>query len=188
LQLSENSDPRVAQKRFLAKWNAIYPETPPVSHYFKHRLNKRWARIHSLPNAKRYPETKAEWTELEHRQNAVIDHLVPQDTPIRVIVNSIDSHNHLFNVFHFENIGVFVDREAETVYQSFQFETTWRSNALNIMLIMIAEDTMRAFIMAPNCLIAPYDGGMDIILEDPGSCWAFKRQFKAWLSERPDGL
>jgi hypothetical protein len=180
-------DPR-SQERFLTRWNALYPETPPINYLFKHRLPKRWARIHSLPEAKRYPQTQDEWREVERRQNAVIDHLVPQMTNIRIVINAIEIDNYLFKSFDMENIGVFVDEEAEAVFQSFMFETTWESHALNPLLAMIAGDQMRAFIMAPDCLIAPYDGGMDIILKDPHTCWDFKRRFEAWLSSRPDGL
>jgi hypothetical protein len=177
---------QAAKATFLAYWNQFYPETPPISHLFKHRLRTRWARIHSLPHAKRYAETKAEWDALQHRQNAVIDSLVPQTTPIRVVINSIEIDSFLFKSFNLENIGVFV--EDEMTFQSFQFETTWESHTLNPLLQMIAGDQMRAFFIAPDCLIAPYDGGMDIILKDPHTCWAFKRQFKHWVSTRPDGL
>jgi hypothetical protein len=177
-----------SRERFLTRWNALYPETPPINYLFKHRLQKRWARIHSLPEAKRYPQTTDEWRELERRQNAVIDHLVPQMTNVRIVINAIEIDNYLFKAFDLDNIGVFVDEEGETVFQSFMFETTWESDTLNPLLAMIAGDQMRAFIMAPDCLIAPYDGGMDIILKDPQTCWEFKRRFKAWLSSREDGL
>jgi hypothetical protein len=180
-------DPRY-RERFLTRWNALYPETPPINYLFKHRLPKRWARIHSLPEAKRYPQTKDEWRELERRQNAVIDHLVPQMTNVRIVINAIEIDNYLFESFNLENIGVFVDKDGEAVFQSFMFETTWESHTLNPLLAMIADDQMRAFIMAPDCLIAPYDGGMDMILKDPHTCWEFKRRFKVWLSSRADGL
>jgi hypothetical protein len=180
-------DPR-SRERFLTRWNALYPETPPINYLFKRLLPKRWARIHSLPEAKRYPQTKDEWRELERRQNAVIDHLVPQMTSVRIVINFIEIDNYLFKAFDLENIGVFVDEEGEAVFQSFMFETTWESHTLNPLLALIAGDQMRAFIMAPDCLIAPYDGGMDIILKDPHTCWEFKRRFKAWLSIRADGL
>jgi hypothetical protein len=180
-------DPR-SRARFLTRWNAFYPETPPINYLFKRLLPTRWARIHSLPEAKRYPETNDEWRELERRQNAVIDHLVLQMTNVRIVINAIEIDSYLFKAFDKENIGVFVDEAGEAVFQSFMFETTWESHTLNPLLAMIAGDQMRAFIMAPDCLIAPYDGGMDIILKDPHTCWEFKRQFKAWLSNRADGL
>jgi hypothetical protein len=181
-------DVSTSHQRFLTYWNALYPETPPIHHFFKHRLSNRWARIHSLPEAKRYADTKAEWDELEQRQNAVIDSLVPRGAQIRIVINLIEIDNFLFKAFNLENIGVFVDQDGETVYQSFQFFTTWESHSLNSFLNMIAEEQLRAFIIGPDCLIAPYDGGMDLILKDVQTCWAFKRKFKNWLSSRLDGL
>jgi hypothetical protein len=180
-------DPR-SRARFVTRWNALYPETPPINYLFKRFLPKRWARIHSLPEAKRYPQTNDEWRELERRQNAVIDHLIPQMTNVRIVINAIEIDNYLFKAFDMENIGVFFDEEGEAVFQSFMFETIWESHTLNPLLHMIDGNQMRAFIMAPDCLIAPCDGGMDIILKDPHTCWDFKRRFKAWLSKREDGL
>lgn len=180
------NDPQQAQRLFLENWQQRYPETPPIAHLFKARLKTRWARIHSLPDAKRYPANNAEWGVLLNRQNMVIDHLVPQGTEIRVVINFIEIDSYLFKSFNLENIGVFV--EDETVYQSFQFATTWESHTLNPVLMMIAGEQLRAFFIAPDCLIAPYDGGIDVILKDPHTCWAFKRQLPDWLSKRTDGL
>jgi hypothetical protein len=182
---------QIAKAKFLERWQQHYPETPPISYLFKDRLRTRWARIHSLPDAKRYPTTKAEWDSLLDRQNTVINSLIAQGTTIRFIINDIAIDSYLFQSFNLENIGVFADEAdeaGETVWQSFRFETTWESHTLDPVLMMIAHDDLRAFIMAPDCLIAPYDGGMDVILKDPHTCWAFKRQFKHWLSKRADGL
>lgn len=151
-------------------------------------MDKRWARIYSLLDAKRYTNTKADWTELEQRPNALIDSLVPQGAESRIVCNTIDDDNYLYEAFDLENIGVLVQDEGEAVFQSFLFTTTWESYGFNPFLIMNAEDQLRAFIVGPDCLIAPYDGGMDVILKDPHTCWAFKRQVKNWISPRPDGL
>lgn len=181
-------DVQQAKARFLAYWEDIYPESPPIAPLFKIRLSKRWARIHSLPESKRYADIKTEWDVLLDRQNRIIDSLVEQHTPIRIVINYIDSDCYLFQSFNLENIGVFVDKEGETVYQSFTFETTWESHTLNPILMMIAFEDLRAFMIAPDCLIAPYDGGVDVILKDAHTCWEFKRRFKDWLSKRTDGL
>jgi hypothetical protein len=179
---------QLAKAKFLEIWQRLYPETPPISHVFKERLRTRWARIHNLPDAKRYPKTNAEWGIVVDRQNRVIDSLMQQGTTIRFVINFIAIDCYLFKAFDLENVGVFVDEEGETVFQSFTFETTWERNTLNPVLILIADGDLRAFIMGPDCLIAPYDGGIDVILKDPHTCWAFKRQFKDWLSKRADGL
>jgi hypothetical protein len=179
---------QLAKEKFLTYWQSIYPESPPIASFFKRRLSERWARIHSLPESKRYADTKVEWNVLLDRQNSVIDSLVEQHAPVRIVINYIDIDCHLFLSFDLENIGVFVDEEGETVYQSFTFETTWQSHTLNPILMLIADGDLRAFIIAPDCLIAPYDGGVDVILKDTHRCWEFKQQFKDWLSKREDGL
>jgi hypothetical protein len=182
------NDTQLAKAKFLTYWQGIYPESPPIASFFKKRLSKRWARIHSLPESKRYANTKAEWDVLLDRQNSAINSLVEQHSPIRIVINYIDIDCHLFKSYDLENIGVFVDEEGETVYQSFTFDTTWESHTLNPILILIADGDLRAFIIAPDCLIAPYDGGVDVILKDARRCWQFKRKFKDWLSKREDGF
>jgi hypothetical protein len=173
---------------FMVFWNDNYPETPPVNYHFKHYLHSRWLRIHSLPGAKRYADSSSEWDILLQRQNTLIADFVAGGEPIKVVVNFIEIDNPLFNLFDFTNIGVFKDMEAETVFQSFLFEVNWQPGILNQMLTMIARDDMRAFIISSNCLIAPYDGGVDIIVQDTPARDACKIKYKEWLSPREDGL
>jgi hypothetical protein len=177
-----------ADARFMAFWNRAYPETPPINYLFKQRMPDRWARIHSLPQSKRYAKTPEESAILLQRQNAVFDHLIPHRAPIRVVVNSIRDGNPLFSKFTLEDIGVFRDMDAGTVFQSFQFEMDWETHGLDDMLRMIADDEVRAFVIASECLVAPYDGGVDVILKNQGTRDAFKRRFASWLSPRADGL
>jgi hypothetical protein len=177
-----------SKESFLAYWNNLYPETPPINYFFKERLKKRWLRIHSLPESKRYAESKEEWDVLLQRQNNVISNLIDEQELIKVVINFIEIDNCLFKSFDFINIGVFKDMERETVFQSFLFETIWQANSLNPLLIMIAQDEMRAFIIAKDCLIAPYDGGMDLIFKDGYTKGLYKEKYKAWLSKREDGL
>ncbi len=177
-----------SKESFLSYWDKLYPETPPVNYFFKERLTKRWLRIHSLPESKRYAATKEEWDVLLCRQNRVISDLVNENAAIKVVVNFIEIDNYLFKAFNFINIGVFTDMEREAVFQSFLFETTWQTNTLNPLLMMIAEDEMRAFIIADDCLIAPYDGGVDLIFKDGYTKGLYKEKYKTWLSKREDGL
>ncbi len=177
-----------SKESFLEYWNSLYPETPPINYFFKELLTKRWLRIHSLPQSKRYADTKEEWDILLHRQNTVISDLIGEDAAIKVVVNFIEIDNYLFKSFNLINTGVFTDMERETVFQSFLFETTWQKNTLDPLLIMIAEEEMRAFIIGEDCLVAPYDGGMDLIFKDGYTKGLYKEKYKDWLSKREDGL
>ena len=39
-----------------------------------------------------------------------------------------------------------------------------------------------------NCILAPYDGGMDIIVESQEKRDELKVKYKDWLSTREDGM
>jgi hypothetical protein len=175
------------RQEFFADWNRRYPETPPVAYLFKQRLSKRWARIHSLPQSKRYAETPEERAEILHRQNTIIHHLIGKDTQIRVLSLWMNDDNPLFTMHHVDRLGMLSVGEDEPKYDLYTYVTDWNPPD-NVLLTMIADDAMRAFLIGPDCLIAPYDGGMDVILKDPHATWEFKRHYKDWLSSREDGL
>jgi hypothetical protein len=174
--------------QFDAFWKQHYAQSPPINYLFKKNFTHRWARIHSLPDSKRYPDTKAEWDILLKRQNTVFDHVLEQNEKIQIVINAANADNYMFTAFNAQPVGVFVDINNEAEFSSFIIDETWESGSFNPMLIMIAEEQMRAFIIGTHCIVAPYDGGMDIILKDADTCQAFKRQFADWLSKRPDGL
>jgi hypothetical protein len=181
-----NSNLTADGERFLKSWQQNYPETPPINYWFKSKLRARWMRIHSLPNAKRYPDDKTDWDILLSRQNEVIDYLVPQDAPITWVWNWLDNDCHIFKSFDLTRLGVFRYDEAE--YESWMMDDLWESGIFDTFLMMIAGEQMRAFLIAPDCLISPYDGGMDVILKDPHTAHAFKRHFANWVSPREDRL
>jgi hypothetical protein len=178
-----------AREAFIAGWHEDYPEVLPIRSLLNGRsFPNRWMRIHSLPLSKRYADTKQEWDILLERQNKLINHLVPQGMGVQWVINWIEKDNYLFKSFNLAPLGVFQEAEDEPAYNSFLLETTWEHDPRNPLLLMIADETLRAFMIAPDCLIAPYDGGVDVILKDPHTCYALRRKFKDWLSKRPDGL
>jgi len=170
---------------FRNAWDAQYPECEPIGYLLKHAFGKRWVRVHSLPGGKRYPTTKPEWDELLDRQNRLIEHVVPSHTPIYMVVNSTSPDNYIFASFDLASIGSL--RDGDVRLPSYVFVTTWETHTLNPLLTMIAEDVMRAFIVTPHVLIAPYDGGVDVIARDVHEAGALKRTFHPWLSPRSDG-
>jgi hypothetical protein len=178
----------MTKDQFNKFWSENYPETLPINYFFKHGLKSRWLRIHSLPESKRYAENRAEQAVLLHRQNTLINDLIGQNSVINVVVNFIGIDSFLFQKFNLTNIGVFKDSDGETVFQTFIFETRWTTGSLNSMLTEIADDNLRAFIIGDACLIAPYDGGVDIILKDTATRDFYQSKYKLWLSARQDGL
>jgi hypothetical protein len=175
--------------QFLTTWRASYPQILPIGTLLHDgNFKGRWMRIHSLPLSKRYPDTKAEWDIMLHRQNSVIDYLIPEGSDIEVVINWIEADTYLFQSQTLMPLGLFQEGVGEPAYDSYLMEANWARGGLDQVLIMIADEALRGFIIGPDCLIKPYDGGMDVIARDADSCHALKRQFKDWLSARPDGL
>ena len=58
------------------------------------------------------------------------------------------------------------------------------------VLCAIARGECTPFFVSPqlSVLLAPYDGGMDIILPDVSTRNFYRQKYRAWLSGRPNGL
>jgi hypothetical protein len=172
---------------FLKFWNKKFPGTSPINYLFDQTLNNRWFRIHSLPESKRYAQNDTEYQIIFDRQNMLIADLIANNEKIKIVINFIEINSPLFEKYNLSNIGVFVDNEGETVYQSFIFEIKWQKNIINDVLKAIADDQIRAYIIGKNSLISPYDGGMNIYLKDTETRDYYKNKYKNWLSSREDG-
>lgn len=187
--------------QFKLYWSLNYPGGVPISHFFRHYWPERWFRIHSLPKSKRYAETPAEWEILLARQNKIVSDLLPEGSEFFLVtdpdqieeseeINSIVSYSFVplppidLNKIYPE------EYEKGQMYNLAFAELTWQKNKFNELLKEIAEDKLRAFFLSvdQNCLIAPYDGGIDFILKDSSLKEEFKEKYKDWLSERTDGL
>jgi hypothetical protein len=176
---------------FLKFWHSRYPQTPPITYLFKQRLTDRWARIHSLPQAKRYADTQAEWDILLHRQRTVMSDLLGDVTQARMVLNSHTASHPLPKLKPVTYLGAFAveaDPESGARVHAHLVTAGLDGKSLTPLLKRVADDRLRAFFIGGNCLIAPYDGGMDVILENADACQAFKAKYADWLSERAEGL
>ncbi len=75
-------------------------------------------------------------------------------------------------------------------YQIFISRATWGTHQHDELLVRLANDEVRATFICPkkNRIINPYDGGVDIILENEPTMEAYKQRYSKWLSEREDGM
>lgn len=80
--------------------------------------------------------------------------------------------------------------DEEMYYEVLIKSERWEKNSLNDILRKIADDEIRAMFINPNaeCIIVPYDGGVDIILKNTETRDSFKTKYADWLSKREDGL
>jgi len=197
----------MTKEDFHKLWTLNYPDTVPISYLFKQDYSYRWFRIHSLPESKRYADNENEWKILLSRQNELITDLFGLETPILIVtgeynwgenspIHVIDEEEILkpFSFIRLENIELNkIDSEQydePDIYRPAFAKTVWKPNYHDNILREIATDNIRAFFVSfdKNVIVAPYDGGVDIVLKDNLTKEKFKNKYRQWLSEREDGL
>lgn len=188
-------------------WTNRYPATIPVPHYFRKDYTDRWFRIHSLPESKRYAEDDEDWEILLSRQNAIIFDLIGDSTNVYVVtgfycfadeqdhlnqLNNESFHDLKFMPLTFYDLHALrpEDYEDGINYQAFIAKLSWKPHHYDDLLKAIAYGDLCAFFINVDQqrLIAPYDGGMDLVLENQEARDLFKEKYKDWLSVHPEGL
>lgn len=193
-------------------WTSNYALTPPIPYLFRKAYPERWLRIHSLPESIRNPRTSSEWSILLNRQNTLITDLLGAHPAILLVTGEYvigAETTHQWPILPTHSIQhVVVTKlkpiQLETlnnettpdaykpgdVYKPVFSELDWQSSTWNELLKEIAEEKLDAFFVsiANKLIIAPYDGGVDIILKDKPTQDAYKAKYSDWLSGRVDGL
>jgi hypothetical protein len=184
-------------------WKSTYPDTVPVAHHFRHDYSHRWFRIHSLPDSQRYPSNQEDWEILLARQNTILNDLLANESPILIVTE--DDHPDLppidkvksiqsFTFTRLEPIDLYLHSRKEyekgVIYTPMFTEQIWYYDKFTELIKDIAEWKLVAFFISieNNCIVAPYDGGMDIILKDSQTRDFYKAKYERWLSPRNDGL
>jgi hypothetical protein len=164
-------------------WQQNFPLCPPINYLFKIFYTDRWLRIHSLPSSKRYADTAAEWKILFETQNQILNDVFTENEEI-IIFTGVYSNskitfeennlgdNAALKQFEFQpldKIDLYAMTkdycEEDTFYTPYFTSIIYKSNTYNELLKSIANDEIRAFFLntKTNTIVAPYDGGIDII-------------------------
>jgi hypothetical protein len=194
-------------EQFNIFWASNFAETIPIQHYFKHDYAERWFRIHSLPESKRYADNDQEWNVLLNRHNEVITDLFGNNANLLLVTGDynynspndihITNEEPIFNTYSFTILDS-IDLhklspdeydEGQTFRPAFS-KAIWNPNIHDALLKAIANDGVRAFFISLDnkVIVAPYDGGIDFILNDTATRDIYKQKYKEWLSEREDGF
>lgn len=191
------------RQEFNKYWDKNYPEANPIGHELKSVYPNRWLRIHSLPKSKRYAESEDEYRIILNRQNKLISGLVGENAEIIIVAGQyemeltdeisteLSDHGKFEKCRTIELHKIYPEEYEEDFFYDVYFrKDIWQSNSKNGILTSIADDDFRAmFISAQeNCIIAPYDGGMDLIVSSQEKRNELKSKYKDWLSEREDGM
>lgn len=193
----------MTETEFIEYWYKQYPESFPIGHELKWAYHDRWFRIHSLPESKRYADTEEEYEIIIDRQNRLMDDLIGTDTEVVLLFgiyrddHTTDFYKEFLDVETFYNaqtIDLQKERpeqyEDEVLLDIFIKIENWENNKRNAVLRSIADDRIRGMFICPlkKCIVSPYDGGVDIIVDSTEKRDELKLKYREWLSDRADGL
>lgn len=193
----------MTERDFINYWNREYPESLPINYELKWIYPDRWFRIHSLPESKRYAESDDEYKIILDRQNQLIDDLLGEETEVAIsfglYTNEITNENikELTDFGEFQKVMTIdlqkerpVEYEDEMYFDIFVKIEHWKRESRNEILKAIADDEIRAMFVSPSkkCVIAPYDGGVDVIIDSTEKRDRLKAKYRDWLSDREDGM
>jgi hypothetical protein len=190
--------------QFRSFWEQNFLDCPPVSYLFKHRLAERWFRFHSLPESKRYAENKSEVAQLLMRQNTALIDLIGTGECVLVLGKYCSSPplvDSILSDFGFQEFLRLskqdfdpsrLELDEEPIYLSlFCTVHHLEHGSLDDVLLDVADWKIVNFFVV-NCdrqrIFAPYDGGVDVILENAEKRDEFKVKYQDWLSSHPQGL
>lgn len=184
------------------RWRQSWPACPPIGHVFRHHMPDRWVRFHSLPAARRYPTTPAEYHEVLHRYNAVLAAMAAETGSATIYLVTVDYGDaDLAAGTEPIHTGLHPGAQAwmraadpadsESVYGLHVSREDFATGSLDDLFRYVAEDRTSGVVIADTSLrwlFHPYDGGMDVIADSPGERDRLAARFSSWLSDRPDGL
>lgn len=193
----------MTEDEFMDFWNKEYPESFPINHELKWVYPERWFRIHSLPESKRYAESSDEYKIILDRQNQLINDLIGEESEVAISFGLYGQDSTNNNFKELTDFGEFqkvlridLQKERPEEYEDEMFldifvkTENWHHCKRNEILKAIADDKIRAMLVSPSkkCVIAPYDGGVDVIVDSTEKRDRLKNKYSDWLSAREDGM
>lgn len=191
------------ENEFIDYWNNEYPESLPINHELKLVYPDKWFRIHSLPKSKRYAESADEYKIILDRQNQLINDLIGEESEVAISFglyrwDSInDNYKELTDFGEFQKVlRIDLRKERPEEYEDEMYfdiyvkTEKWKDGKRDEILKAIADDQIRAMFVSHSnkCVIAPYDGGVDVIVDSTEKRDKLKVKYKDWLSDREDGM
>ena len=167
-------------------WEKYHKDIPRLSWHLRIHKAETWFRIHSLPESKRYPDSKDEESILLDRHNEIAP-LVLQDSRKLHLHWSWKSNLHGIAG---TKTGSYEDDGVETPLYAAEVKS-WSPGHYDELIRSVAHDELPAVIfMNPKTgnIYAPYDGGADIFIEESKLRKRIQSQFAMWASQFEGGL
>jgi len=194
---------KMIESEFIDYWNTEYPEAIPISHELKRKYPDRWFRIHSLLESKRYADSAGDHKIILDRQNLLIEGLIGKESEVAITfgisVNDINNSNYkeLTDFGEFQKVLKFdlhkerpEEYEEDMHFDIFVKLEKWKEYSRNEILKLITDDKIRVMLVSSSIkyIVAPYDGGVDVIVDSTAKRDRLKSKYKDWLSDRENGI
>lgn len=188
-------------------WLTLYPNKLPIPHLFKHYFSESWIRLFNFKNGQRYANNAKEMDELLAFQNELFNECIPSE-PIYLVTYQFKHPTEIMFEQNFSHLP-YTFIESSTIYPykidsnfydedhkdlefySLSTETIWQTNLHNAFLSNIANDEINGFLIPVTnnkVIIAPYDGGVDLLLFDQDLQNYIKTKYYDRISLREDGF
>ena len=192
------SDCSPPPSEFSQVWQRVFGESPPLGHILRHDFFDHWSRFHALPKTKRYAETPGEWSLVLSKANTLATECFGDHARVWVATgcftdltpesNSLPDRMSMTKAMTWINGSEDPADTAEMTF--FAAEHVWKPNSLDRLFREIADEQERAVLFSEDArtVLAPYDGGFDIISFLPGKIQQLETTYRSWMSSRPDKL
>lgn len=198
LRMVEESRPKV-KSGFSEFWHSRFANHKPASFALRTTLSDRWIRFHSLPGGQRHADSDNDWQTLLERNNELATDVLGNGSRCWLVLpRDIDPEN-VENDSHLSSYRFsFAFKWTDDSEPSFPYErdvnsteVVWRPGKFNMVFRAIAgwNDVSMFFVSRETGdIFAPYDGGMDLFLQDPAATLVFRAKYADWLPDNPAGL
>lgn len=178
-------------KKMNEMWYKVAGDYPPIAEDLRVYFKEQWVRFYSLPDGKRYAETASENVEVLKRYNDLITEFAAEDNIIVILAKWNDKLNgHVDNFkdgdMQFSYWQTIQPNDSNESYRHlYVCEVKWINGALDPLLTKVANWEEAGVILTSErstWLIAPYDGGIDIILDTSQESDCIKDKYSDWAA------
>ena len=177
-------------------WKSSFEGALPAGFLLRQCIPDRWLRVHSLPDARRYPRCAAEYEEILRRHNTVAAYVLGDGSSCSLFVARFGENRKWSDATFLPLVGdmpshSFASEDPDEPIQFFGLQVTWRQSVFDRLICAAADDKTGPVLLANTAsqtIYAPYDGGADLFFASPAAVAVARSMFRQWLSTREDGL
>jgi hypothetical protein len=177
-------------------WKCAFEGALPAGFLLRKHFPDRWLRVHSLPDARRYPSCATEYEEILNRHNTVASYVLGEGSKCSLFIARFGESHEWPDATFLPLVGdipshAIASGDPDEPIQFFGLQVTWHRSVFDKLICAAADDKTGPILFANTAtqtIYAPYDGGADLFFSSPTAIELAKLKFHPWLSAREDGL